>query len=136
MQPVMVDNTDDHTNKSTKMTTTNEMAKLQHTIQSEWAIDCFLTPNEQCVGYIIVIISYIRWDYVRFVLDQYALLNLYSATALKQQSLGRHIVPLGYIILFPSQPVFVPTPWCHMLSHFYSLLFDPTENLGIEAQWR
>jgi len=33
-------------------------------------------------------------------------LDLYSASSLKQQSAGRHVAPLGHIILIPSQPVF------------------------------
>ena len=35
---------------------------------------------------------------------------IYSAISLKQQSAGRHIAPLGHIILIPSQPVFAFTP--------------------------
>ena len=30
------------------------------------------------------------------------------ASSLKQQPLGRHVAPLGHIILIPSQPVFTP----------------------------
>ncbi len=49
-----------------------------------------------------------QWDddQVRFVLDQHALLYLYSASSLKQQSADRHVVLLGHIILNPSLPVF------------------------------
>jgi hypothetical protein len=36
---------------------------------------------------------------VRFVLDQHAELDFYSASSLKQQSAGRHVAPLGHIIL-------------------------------------
>jgi len=32
-------------------------------------------------------------------------LDLYSASSLKQQSAGRHVAPLGHIILIPSQPL-------------------------------
>jgi hypothetical protein len=39
-----------------------------------------------------------------FVLDQYAELDFYSASSLKQQSAGRHVGQLGHIILIPSQP--------------------------------
>ena len=46
-------------------------------------------------------------DGVRFVLDQHAELDFYSASSLKQQSAGRHVAPLGHIFLIPSQPVFV-----------------------------
>ena len=52
----------------------------------------------------------IKWDddVVRFVLDQYAELDLYSASSLKQQC--RHVAPPGHIIMIPSQPVFALTP--------------------------
>jgi hypothetical protein len=36
---------------------------------------------------------------VRYVLDQHAELDFYSASSLKQQSVGRHVAPLGHIIL-------------------------------------
>ena len=49
-------------------------------------------------------------DEVRFVLDQHAELDFYSASSLKQQSAGRHVAPLGHIILIPSQPVFALSP--------------------------
>ena len=49
-------------------------------------------------------------DEVRFVLDQYAELDFYSASSLKQQSASRHVAPIGHIILFPSQLVFILTP--------------------------
>ena len=74
--------------------------------------DCCLTPIQQ--------LSVISWrkqvnvqrddDEVRFVLDQYAELDFYSASSLKQQSAGRHVAPLGHIILIPIQPVFVLSP--------------------------
>jgi hypothetical protein len=49
-----------------------------------------------------------QWDddEVRFVLDQHADLDFYSASSLKQQSVGRHVAPLGHFILIPSQPMF------------------------------
>jgi hypothetical protein len=56
-----------------------------------------------------------QWDDddVRFVLDQLAEFDYYSANSLKQQSGGRHVAPLGHIILIPSQPVFGRSPyWC------------------------
>jgi len=40
----------------------------------------------------------IKWDDdddIRFILDKYAKLDLYSAGSLKQQSVSRHIAPLG-----------------------------------------
>jgi len=33
-------------------------------------------------------------------------LDFYSASSLKQQSAGRHVAPLGHIILIPSQLFF------------------------------
>ena len=53
-----------------------------------------------------------QWDddKVRFVLDQHAELDFNSASSLKQQSAGRHVAPLGHIILIPSQPVFALSP--------------------------
>jgi hypothetical protein len=53
---------------------------------------------------------------VRFVQDQHAELDFYSASSLKQQSADRHVAPLGYIILIPSQPVFALSPYCCVLS--------------------
>ena len=48
-----------------------------------------------------------QWDdEIRFVLDQHAGLGFDSASSLKQQFAGRHVAPLGHIILIPSQPVF------------------------------
>jgi len=44
-------------------------------------------------------------DEVRFVLDQHAEVDLYTVSSLRQQSDGRHVAPLGHIILIPSQPV-------------------------------
>jgi hypothetical protein len=49
-------------------------------------------------------------DEVSFVLDQHAELDFYSASSLKPQSAGRHVAPLGHIILIPSQPVFSLSP--------------------------
>jgi hypothetical protein len=49
-------------------------------------------------------------DEVRFVLDQHAELNFYSASSLKQQSADRIVAPLRHIILIPSQPIFALVP--------------------------
>ena len=59
--------------------------------------------------------SYIWWeqvnfqwdddDEIRFVLDQHAELEFYSASSLKQHPAGRHVAPLGQIIQIPSQPL-------------------------------
>jgi hypothetical protein len=80
---------------------------------SEWVSDCFfkrklskfaaISRREQ---------GNFQWsdDKVRFVLDQHAELDLYSASSLKQQSADRHVALLGRIILIPSTPVFALTP--------------------------
>ena len=47
---------------------------------------------------------------IRFVLDQHAELDFHRASSLKQQSAGRHVAPLGHIILIPSQSVFAFSP--------------------------
>jgi hypothetical protein len=49
-------------------------------------------------------------DDVRFALDQYAELDLYSASSLKQHSASRHVAPLWHIILIPSQRVYALSP--------------------------
>ena len=49
-------------------------------------------------------------DKVRFVLTQHAQLDFYSAISLKEHSTGRHVAPLGHIILIPSQQVFALSP--------------------------
>jgi len=67
-------------------------------------------------------------DDVRFVLDQHSELEFYSASSL-QQTAGRHVAPLGHIILIPSQPVFALSPICNKYQ-FYSLWFDPTGALA------
>jgi hypothetical protein len=54
-------------------------------------------------------------DEVRFVLDQHAWLEFYSAGSLKQQFADRHVTPIGHIILIPSQPVFALSPYCYFI---------------------
>ena len=53
-----------------------------------------------------------QWDNdeVRFILDQHAELDFFSASSLKQQSAGRHVATLGNINLIPSQPVLAISP--------------------------
>jgi hypothetical protein len=53
-------------------------------------------------------------DDARFVLDQHAELDFYSSSSPKQ-SVGRHVAPLGHIILIPSQPVFALSSYCCIL---------------------
>jgi hypothetical protein len=45
-------------------------------------------------------------DEVCFVLDQYAEVDFYSDSPLKQQSVCRHVAQLGHIFPILSQPVF------------------------------
>ena len=47
-------------------------------------------------------------DECRFALEQHGVLIFYSASSLKQQSIGRHVASLGHIIPIPSKPVFAP----------------------------
>jgi hypothetical protein len=64
---------------------------------SEWVIIVFHQMNN---------FSAISWrdqvtfrrddDVILFVLDQHTLLDLYSASSLKQQSAGRHVAPLSW----------------------------------------
>ena len=55
-----------------------------------------LTPYEKFVSYIMTRTSYIWWDDTRFAFDQHA----------GQLSAGRHVAPLGQIILILNQPAF------------------------------
>jgi hypothetical protein len=59
----------------------------------------------------------------RFVLDQHAELDFYNASSLKQQSAGRHVAPLGHIILIPNQPVvlFLLNDACEKVLHELAL---------------
>ena len=41
--------------------------------------------------------------------EQHTQLKFYSGSSLKQQSTDRHVAPLGYIILIPSQSVLACT---------------------------
>ena len=49
-------------------------------------------------------------DEVRFVLEQHAELDIYSASSPKQKSADKYVAQLGYIILIPSQSVFALSP--------------------------
>ena len=68
--------------------------------------------SEQFFTYNMERTSYSRCDDndVCFVLDQLPELNFYSASSMKQQSTGRHVAPLGHIVLVPSQTLLVLTP--------------------------
>jgi len=67
--------------------------------------------NDKFFSYIMARTSDIKGndDDVSFVLDQYSELDLYSVSSLKQ-SAGRHVAPLGQIIMIPSQPVSALNP--------------------------
>ena len=69
-------------------------------ILSEWGIIAY---REQVI---------FQWDddEVRFVLDQHAELDFYSASSLKTKSAGRHVTPLRHIILILIQPFFAISP--------------------------
>ena len=41
---------------------------------------------------------------------RHADLEFYRASSLKQQLAGKHVAPLGHIIVIPSQPVFALSP--------------------------
>jgi hypothetical protein len=51
-------------------------------------------------------------DYVRFVLDQQTLNFDSDSSLIIQLSAGRHVAPLGRIIMISSQPVFTLIPLC------------------------
>ena len=98
--------------------------------KSEWVSECCLAPFQQ--------FSAISWreqvhfqsnnDEIRFVLKQHPELDIDSASSLKQQSAGRHVAPLGHIILIPSQPVFALSPECCVLR-------EATHTNGIVLVW-
>ena len=46
----------------------------------------------------------------RFVLDQHAELDFYSASSMKQQFSDKHVAPLGHIILIARQPAVALSP--------------------------
>ena len=74
--------------------------------------DCCLMPIQQFSAILWREQVNLQWDDDKFcfTLDQYAELNIYSASSLKQKFKGRHAAPLGHIILILSQPVFALSP--------------------------
>jgi hypothetical protein len=81
---------------------------------SEWVSEWLLLNGNSSIFQLYhcenkLIFNEMMMSEVRFVLDQHAELEFYSAISLKQQSTGRHVVPLGHIILIPNQPVFALT---------------------------
>jgi hypothetical protein len=81
---------------------------------SEWASGCCLSTNEDFFLSVISWLEHVifRWDDngVRFMLDQHGELDFYSASSLKQQTVGIHVAPLGRIIKISRQPIFTLTP--------------------------
>jgi hypothetical protein len=63
-------------------------------------------------------------------------LDFYNARALKQQSVCRHIVPLGHIFPIPSQSVFVLTPLWRVLNvkATYIALTRPDSTKGVGTE--
>jgi hypothetical protein len=89
------------------------MSKIHFVIElnkREWVRD-WLTPIQQFFRIWREQVNF-YWDddEVRFVLDQHAGVDFYSASSLKQQSAGRHVAPLEHIILMMSQPAFALSP--------------------------
>ena len=57
----------------------------------------------------------LRWDDDRMSTLYYTnkislIFDFYSASSMKQQSMGRHVAPLGHIIWIQGQQVFALTP--------------------------
>jgi hypothetical protein len=96
--------------------------------------DCCLMLNEQFFRYLMERTCCIPWDDdVYFALDQHGWVNSYSACPLKQQFIDKHVS--WHITQILSQPVFVLTPLCWMLSgeatNTYLIVFSLTR-LGLE----
>ena len=85
---------------------------------SEGVSDCCLTSTQQ----------FCKWnhDETRFVLDQHASLDCYSASSLNQQSADRHIAALGHIILIRAiqSLVILLNTACNKYLISYSIWFD------------
>jgi hypothetical protein len=78
----------------------------------DWVSDCCLTPIQQFFSYIMGRTSKfsMRWWWGSLCTRPTRGLEFYSACSLKQQSLDRHVAPLGHIILIPSEPICVLSP--------------------------
>ena len=65
-------------------------------------------PTQQLFSYISATASYIQSKEVDilFVLDQHTQCDRYWASSLNKSPRVTNVAPPGYIILFPSQPVF------------------------------
>ena len=87
----------------------------------EWLREYYLTLNEQLFTYYMARTSYsrcydnavrfilVQLPYLEFILVQLPYLEFYSASSMKLQSAGRHVAPLGHIVLVPIQTFLVLT---------------------------
>ena len=74
---------------------------------SEWVSEWLLFRANSAIYQLCHGVNFQRDDdEVSFVLDQHAELDFYITSSLKQQSVGRHIAPLGNTILILSRSVF------------------------------
>jgi hypothetical protein len=79
---------------------------------STW-VSCWLTSSKHLFSYINVRTRYISQSWWWCPLCRtIRLVRLYSASSLKQQSVGRRVAPLGHIILIPNYPIFSISPYC------------------------
>ena len=70
--------------------------------------DCCVMPTQQCGSYIMARTSLfsMEWWWGSLCTRPTHLVGFfYSASSLKQQSVGRHVAPFGHIILIQSHPV-------------------------------
>ena len=98
-------------------------------ILCEWVCGCCLTPHQQYFSHIMTRTSCIWWndDNVSFVLANIS----HSASSLKQQSAGRHVVPTCTRTHLDSEPtsvcfyslMLVHAYWRSSKYQFYSFLF-------------
>jgi hypothetical protein len=74
--------------------------------QYNWVIDCCLTLHVQFFNYNMPKKQATFWwdddDVLHFVLDQHTELDVYSASSLKLQSVGRHFAPLMPLVFVAS----------------------------------
>jgi hypothetical protein len=89
---------------TTAKTKTDYILKLKNRIgvvksKSAWVIALRQLSNFSAISWWEQVNFQWDDDEDRFVLNQHAELDFYSASSLKQQSAGRHVAPLGHIIL-------------------------------------
>jgi hypothetical protein len=85
---------------------------LQFNTASKWKSDHCLMSVEPFLSCIMAKTSYIlmRWWCLLCTRSTCLAWFLLSASSLIQKSMGRHVAPLGHIIMIPSQPIFALTP--------------------------